>query len=142
MLNSDRPTRSIYLPIVRDQVPDALAVFDFAESSLVVGEREVTTVPSQALYLMNNPTVQKLAEGMADRLLSKELCGVELSQAAFQLAYSRLPNPRELHAAQEFFGRFSSDDGERYSNKGKPSRAGLTAFCQALLGSAEFRYLN
>ena len=38
-LSADVPIRSVYLPVVRDQIPDALAVFDFAESSLVVGDR-------------------------------------------------------------------------------------------------------
>ncbi len=48
--------RSVYLPIARDILPDALAVFDFAEPTLVSGSREVTNVPSQALYLLNRPS--------------------------------------------------------------------------------------
>jgi hypothetical protein len=141
-LNPDRPIRSVYLPIIREQVPDALAIFDFAEPSLVVGEREDTTVPSQALYLMNSPSVQKLAEAMADRLLAKELKGIELGQAAFQLAFSRPPTDRELQATGEFFRRFNAAESAKYSNEKQLGRAGVIAFCQALLGSAEFRYLN
>ncbi len=47
--------RSVYLPVIRDQVPEALALFDFAEPSLVTGERASTTIPAQALFLLNSP---------------------------------------------------------------------------------------
>ena len=143
-LQQDRNYRSVYLPIVRDQVPESLATFDFAEPSLVVGDRDDTSVPSQALYLLNNASVQKLSEAMADRLINTKLRGGDLGQAAFTLAFSRPPTPGELKATQEFFKNF-------YATEGKPgegadtqalARKALIAFCQALYGSAEFRYLN
>ncbi|MEW6305676.1 MAG: DUF1553 domain-containing protein [Verrucomicrobiota bacterium] len=142
LLTMDRPVRSVYLPIVRDQVPEVLDVFDFAEPSLVVGERDDTSVPSQALYLMNNATVQRLAEAMADRMLAKNLRGAELGKAAFYTAYSRPPTDGELKATLEFFDRFAATEGKGYSSKDRFGRASLVAFCQALFGSAEFRYLN
>ncbi|MFO0843082.1 MAG: PSD1 and planctomycete cytochrome C domain-containing protein [Gemmataceae bacterium] len=46
--------RSVYLPVLRDRLPDVLDLFDFAEPSLVTGDRETTNVPVQALYLMNS----------------------------------------------------------------------------------------
>ncbi len=49
--------RSVYLPIARELLPDALAVFDFAESGFVTGSRETTNVPSQALYMLNSPFI-------------------------------------------------------------------------------------
>ena len=55
--------RSVYLPVLRDRLPDVLDLFDFAEPSLVTGDRETTNVPVQALYLMNSPFVQARAEG-------------------------------------------------------------------------------
>ncbi len=141
-LNSDRAVRSVYLPIVRDHVPDALSVFDFAEPSLVVGNREDTTVPSQALYLMNSASVEKLAEAMADRLFAKDLNDVELGKAAFRLAFSRSATDREIKAALQFFTRFNAAESAKYPTKEQLGRAGVVAFCQALFGSAEFRYLN
>jgi hypothetical protein len=141
-INSDRFTRSVYEPIVRDQVPDSLGVFDFAEPSLVTGDREDTTVPSQALYLMNSASVQKIAEAMAARLVATKVTGTELGKKAFELAYSRPPTANELKATGEFFARFKAAEAQKYPDKDKLGFAGLTAFCQALIGSAEFRYLN
>ncbi len=142
VLSVDRTYRSVYLPIVRDHVPDALAVFDFAEPSLVVGSREDTTVPSQALFLMNSSTVQKLAEAMATRLVDTKATGTELTKKAFELAYSRPPTAQELEATSFFFSRFNAAEAKNYPDKTRLGFAGLTAFCQALLGSAEFRFLN
>ena len=64
--------RSVYLPVVRDQVPESLALFDFADPSLVTGERATTTGPAQALYFMNGPFVIRQAEAVADGVCAVE----------------------------------------------------------------------
>src|SRR5207249_5595910 len=63
------PTRrsSDLLPVLRDRLPDVLDLFDFAEPSLVTGDRQTTNVPVQALYLMNSQFVQARASGLARR---------------------------------------------------------------------------
>ncbi len=48
-LDASDTHRSVYLPVVRDQVLESLALFDFADPSLVTGERATTTGPAQAL---------------------------------------------------------------------------------------------
>jgi cytochrome c553 len=143
-VQQDRNYRSVYLPIVRDMIPEPLATFDFAEPSLVVGDRDDTTVPSQALYLLNNASVHKLAEAMADRLIVTRARGADLGQAAFTLAFSRPPTPGELAATQEFFKKFYAAEGKPGEGADTQSlaRRALIAFCQSLFGSAEFRYLN
>ncbi len=50
-LDASDTHRSVYLPVVRDRVLESLALFDFADPSLVTGERATTTGPAQALYL-------------------------------------------------------------------------------------------
>ena len=67
-LDASDTHRSVYLPVVRDQVLESLALFDFADPSLVTGERATTTGPAQALYFMNGPFVIRQAEALADRL--------------------------------------------------------------------------
>ena len=52
-VNAQFHYRSVYLPIVRDFVPSCLEVFDFAEPSLVVANRDVTNVPAQSLALLS-----------------------------------------------------------------------------------------
>jgi len=134
--------RSVYLSIVRDQVPEALATFDFAGPSLVTGSRETTTVPSQALYLLNNASVQRLADAMALRLEQQTADPAERTRLAFQWTFSRLPTPAEVAAARRFQEQFTAAEAGRTRSKEALERAALSAFCQALFASAEFRYLD
>ena len=62
-LDASDTHRSVYLPVVRDQVLESLALFDFADPSLVTGERATTTGPAQALYFLNGPLVDPAGRG-------------------------------------------------------------------------------
>jgi hypothetical protein len=121
--------RSVYLPMARNAIPDALAVFDFAEPSAPNGSREVTTVPSQALYLLNNEFVAAQSKRFASRLL--QLPPQDQIPTAFALAFSRKPTEAEMMAAQRLFANYP----------GSLSDA-MTGFCRALFGSAEFRSID
>ncbi len=75
---------------MRGFVPEALQVFDMADPNLIVGQRDVTTVPTQALYLMNNPFVLRQAELMARRVLEQSSLNTEGRIAlAYRIALGR-----------------------------------------------------
>lgn len=128
--------RSVYLPIARGMVPDALAVFDFAEPGFVNGRREVTNVPAQALYMLNSPTLATAAQMLAERVLTAHPASASQAQRvqfAYGLVFARAPSEVEQNAAADFFAKFP----------GSPSADTIwTSFCRALLASAEFRYFN
>lgn len=119
--------RSIYLPVLRDHMPDVLEQFDVANPNLVTGDRDVTNVPLQALYLLNGPFVQEQAAALAKRIQSSP----NRVQAAFQLCFNRLPEASEVALADQFLRAQSADDLKL-----------LTAFCQSLFASAEFRFVD
>lgn len=121
--------RSIYLPIVRDQIPEMLTTFDFPDPSLIIGERPTTTIPAQSLFMMNNPFVIRQADGLASQLLSNAGSDKERIQRAYQLCFSRSPSDTEINTALKFLG----DYGTSHSN-----RQTWAALCQALFASAEF----
>ena len=135
----------MFLPIVRDLVPPSLDLFDYAEPSLVTGKRDVTTVPSQALYLMNNPYVTRAADNMALRLFEEASARPERVALAFKLALSRAPTTTEAQKVKRFFDQTQNLPVNRNSRQ-QSSRGNIwsiwSSFCQALLCSAEFRYLN
>ncbi|MBL9147212.1 MAG: PSD1 domain-containing protein [Phycisphaerae bacterium] len=110
LLTDNRPLRSVYMPIVRDRVPDSLGVFDFAEPSFVVGDRDETNVATQALYLMNDPGVVGAADAFAARLVhdvpdSRNAEG-ERIRRAFELTLGRAPSGAEVTASKEFLDDF------------------------------------
>ena len=62
--------RTVYLPVVRDLLPESLTLFDFPDPTLMAGERATNDHPGRSRsYLMNNPFVIRQAELVADRLL-------------------------------------------------------------------------
>ncbi len=128
------PHRSVYLPVVRDRLPDALELFDFAEPSLVTGSRETTNVPLQALYLMNSPFVRERAVELAARL--SRACDNHHEQIvlAFQLCFGRSPDDVELDLGRKYV----SDQAER----GLASEDALAMYCQVLFLTAEFRNVD
>jgi cytochrome c553 len=125
--------RSVYLPIVREQLPESLVLFDFPDPNGVAGERAVSTVPAQALYLLNNPFVIRQAEFAGDRLRASSGPTEEKVKRAYETFFARLPGDKETKAAMDFlasYGQTASD------------RSAWTAFAQALFASAEFANLR
>ncbi|MEZ6032139.1 MAG: PSD1 and planctomycete cytochrome C domain-containing protein [Planctomycetaceae bacterium] len=138
--------RSVYLPVARNLLPRSLEVFDFAEPSMVIGQRESSNTPAQALYMMNNPFVIEQSDALARRILKEAVKPVDRISLAFQLVYNRPPTDEEIKASQVFF---RSADTTPASGKNNSPRSvneqkfiALSEFCQALFASAEFRYLN
>ncbi len=149
--------RSVYLPLLRGLVPRSLEVFDFAEQGMVTGCRDTTTVVTQALYLLNDPFVRRQALALAGRVRRDEGDDSGRVALAYRLTLSRQPTAKETRRALAFL-----DDCEAVSraaaleklaptdapapqevvHPADPRTAAWMSFCQALLGCAEFRYLE
>jgi hypothetical protein len=142
LLNRQVTYRSVYLPFVRDGLPESLALFDAADPNLVTGERESTNVPGQALYLMNNGFVLRRSDVMAQRLLKETEEAEERIRLAFKLAYGRKASTLEVEQAKGFLWSFTAAAVKKGEERKRAGYKALRSFCQALLVSAEFRYLN
>ncbi len=132
--------RSVYLPIVRSAVPEALQVFDFPEPSIIAAQRDVTTVPTQALYMLNSPFVLDRSKKLAERVLKAEnVNDQDRITQAFQHALSREPSAEELATAESFI----NESIPLVANKGmEPRLKAWMSFCHVLFASSEFRYLQ
>jgi hypothetical protein len=113
LLSVEDPYRTIYLPVVRDNIPELFSTFDFPGPTQIKGQRDVTTVAPQALFFMNNPFVEQLSAQIAEK------AGKDL-QTAYTLILGRKPTTEEITDARDL------DD---------------QTLVQALLGTAEFRYV-
>ena len=135
--------RSVYLPIVRGAVPEVLQVFDFPDPSIIFGQREVTTVPTQSLFMMNSPLVIQQASHFARRVLAAEDAGVdERVDLAYQLALGRSPTSTEFGAAKEFIRGVRESFADNQSQSVATNVKVWTSFCQALFACSEFRYVD
>ena len=132
--------RSIYLPIVRDSAPRSLEVFDFAESTLVIGQREASNTPDQGLYFLNNDFVIEQSDAMARRLMRESDRVSDQIKQAFLWAYGRPGTRSELRAAGNFYRVFKPTGSWLRASEIEFKK--LSAVCQAIMASAEFRFLN
>jgi hypothetical protein len=157
--------RTIYDFVDRANIPDVLINFDFATPDMVTGIRHQTTVPQQALFLMNSPIVIDLAR----RLVAlPEFVDLDDDTARlkflYERIYQRLPEPEEVSLGLEFVTQTplrddnsiavasNLDEGKKRlgkKNRQPPflnkKRAPLTSweeFAQALLQANETSFIN
>ena len=114
--------RSVYLPIIRDRVPESLEVFDFAEPAFVTGRRDATNVPTQALFLMNSEEITRLSDRFAARVIDAGEREVDRIRAAFSIAFGRAPSPSEIAACRDFL-----DDFRKATDKDRANGDGVAA---------------
>ena len=131
--------RSLYLPIIRNELPTTLAVFDFADPDLVVGKRAVTNVPAQALMLMNSSFVMNCAEQTAQRLSAEDVESPEqLVDQIYRVVLSRAPSASEAERAIAFL----RPAGNAADTEVDPQSKRMTHFIHVLFASTEFRMLD
>ena len=133
--------RSVYMPIIRNELPTMLSAFDFADPDFVTGRRNETNVPAQALLLLNSPFVRDVAEATAKRLLgegSGDAAGRVIR--AYELILSRTPSSEEIDRAVGFVE--SLGDGADGDDSGDAEVAAWSTLLHALYASTEFRLLD
>lgn len=133
--------RSLYLPVVRSALYEVFQAFDFADPSVLSGERQSTTVAPQALFMMNSQLVAEQTLNLADRLLSEPTFDdAGRIRALYRTAYARDPDARETDRAIAFvtaYARKSSDD-----QAPEARRRGWQSLCRAVLGANEFVFVE
>lgn len=129
------PYRTIYLPVLRDLLPDEFSVFDFPDPSSISGQRHITTAPPQALFFMNSKFVEDIAYRTVDRLFAISQADAERISVAYQLLLGRKPSAEETADARDLM--------EGLDTRGLKDPEGYrwVVFVQALMAGAEFRYV-
>jgi hypothetical protein len=95
--------RTVYGFIDRRNLAAIFRTFDFANPEATVGERFNSTVPQQALFMMNSPFVADLARGLVNRTEFKgEVDDGRRIEAIYQVAFQRSPDPIEVKLGTRF----------------------------------------
>ena len=131
--------RSVYLPVVRDYLPDMFDRFDFPSPSLVSGKRAVTNVPAQSLFLRNSEFVTQQADHAAKRLLANKSATDDAARVdlAMRWVFARAASEEEKQAALKLLEPILKSETEI---KDRDAKAWAALF-QSLFATAEFRYL-
>ena len=144
-IDSDaNPKRSVFLPVIRNDLPAILEVFDFADHDVATGKRDTTTVPTQALYLMNATFPNAQATATAKRLLSEFPDDRARLKDLFARSLGRAPTAAELERMTKFLAGYKerlASVGTEKSPK-NPTEAAWSALCLSVFGCTEFRFVE
>jgi hypothetical protein len=146
--------RSVYVQVRRSKPLGVLGTFDAATAEPNCECRNSSTATPQALLLLNGDFTITQAEAFAHRV--RKEAGPELKDQvvrAWRLAYGKSPTDKELAGALGFLraatGAFPKPSPPVPPKVGwfgtpvsSPERRALAAFCQALLSSNRFLYVE
>jgi hypothetical protein len=113
---TDFNCRSVYLPVIRNDLPELFDVFDFANPHIATGERPKTTVPTQGLFMLNDSLVMAAAEATAKRILAETSSQTSQSidtldariDRMYQLIVGGLPTDNERQALRSYLEQTSA----------------------------------
>ncbi|MEO1995420.1 MAG: DUF1549 and DUF1553 domain-containing protein, partial [Planctomycetaceae bacterium] len=128
---TDFACRSVYLPVIRNDLPELFDVFDFADPHSTTGLRPETMVATQGLFLLNDASVISAAEATAKRLLSD----VHHDDAArVDRMFELILNARATDEEHNTFARYISDTRTQLDEKDETAATlqAWTMACQAL----------
>jgi cytochrome c553 len=135
--------RSLYLPVVRNAIPDVFALFDGADPNAVTAVRNDTTVASQALFLLNHPLVREQSLHFARLLLADaKATDAERLTLGFRRALGREPNPDEVASALTFLDKFARLAVTKGRILDEARLEAWRSFCQTLFCRNEFLYVE
>ncbi len=152
----DDPTvwkRSVYVAQMRTITPPILDLFDPPDKLASCARRASTTVPTQALQLLNNSFVNRQAALFADRVLNEAGPDAEAQvKRAFLLAFARLPTKTEfdksmglLESQRAYHVQHNKVLREQFvepSEFPSPDAGALIDLCHGLFNVNEFIYVN
>lgn len=122
--------RSVYLMTQRIKRHPFLGLFDGADPNSTVGRRDTTTVPTQALFFLNDPFVHKKSAKLAERLARLPSDAARLERVC-RLCYGRPPTPGEQRVAERFVASGAANASQAWA-----------AWARVMLASNEFLYVD
>ena len=128
----DTVRRSVYVPLFRNTLMEVFETFDMANPNIVTGRRNETTLPTQALYLMNSPFVNGEAGRLGQRIAQMGNSDAERIRLAYRLTLGREPSAAEVEVSQAFIS----------TNDASVEKRPWAALAHSLISSIQFRYLD
>ncbi|TXT22011.1 MAG: hypothetical protein FD138_3832, partial [Planctomycetota bacterium] len=130
--------RSVYLMLQRIKRHPLFALFDGPDTATSTPDRFTTTVPTQALFFLNDPFVHAKSESFARRVL--QLPDEQRFDRVFGLLFSRAIASDERDAAKQFLSDYQRDLSD-VAEAERPVQA-WAAWLRVLLSSNEFLYVD
>ena len=136
----DHNQRSVYLMAQRLKRHPFLALFDGPDPNATTADRLTTTVPTQALFFLNDPFVHAKAEKWVARLLANSSNERQQIEHAYRQAFGRTPTETEQADATDFLAAYRTE--LQSAKMDRVDVRALAAFLRTLFGSNEFLHVE
>ncbi len=134
--------RSVYLMTQRLKRHPFLALFDGADPNASTGKRLATTVPTQALFFLNDPFVHEQANSLANRLLADPVTDAERVKRLYQMTLAREPRDEEAQRALTFVDQYTQRLQTASVPAEKQKAAAWAALVRTLFAQNEFLFID
>ncbi len=139
---TDFPCRSVYLPVIRNDLPELFQVFDFADPQMTTGARPNTTVPTQGLFLLNDSSVMDASNATARRIIT-ETSANDLDSRIdrmFELILNTNATQEQRDSMRSFI--VQTADKLTLEDDSEPELHSLAIACHAMFASSRFQFLE
>ncbi len=134
--------RSVYLMVQRLHPHPYLALFNGPDTSMSTPVRDASTVPLQALYLLNSEFVHDQASRFARLLLDTSSDATSRIDLAYQKTFARPASEAERTRALAFVEQYQSALEQEGSPADRRELDSWTSFVRLLLASNEFYFID
>ena len=139
----DSRRRSLYLPVIRNNVYDVFQLFDFPDPAVPNGDRATTTVAPQALFLMNSDWVAQLCERLAERLLNEQaLDDAVRVRLLYRKAYGREATAEETGRDSALVREMNAALSPAEPDAARCRLRAWSGLCQVVMSANEFVYVR
>jgi Protein of unknown function (DUF1553)/Protein of unknown function (DUF1549)/Planctomycete cytochrome C len=136
--------RSVYIQVRRNFITPMFLAFDYPLPISTIGNRSVSTVPTQALLMMNNEFVALEAQEWARRIMGAVDDNRKRVERLYLTGFGRPPENLEIAQALQFVESQSAKYRDLSGSGGTEdvAREAWVDLCHVLLNSAEFIYVR
>ena len=134
--------RSLYLPVIRNNVFDLFQLLDFPDPAVPSGDRAMTTVAPQALMMLNSDFVMQSADELAARLLGELSDDDQRLSRMHVLAYGREASAEERQAHRVFLAKVEQSVTAMELDVGKRRQQVWSVLSHVILAANEFVYVR
>ncbi|MBS0204162.1 MAG: PSD1 domain-containing protein [Planctomycetes bacterium] len=135
--------RSVYLPVVRNNIYDLFQLLDYPDAAITTGDRTTTTIAPQALLMLNSDFILQTSSRMAEKLLGDPSTDDESRiRQMYLVAYGRDAAAAEISESTAFLTRLQTAMESAQPEPQARRKAAWDCLCQTVLASNEFIYLK
>jgi hypothetical protein len=134
--------RSLYLPVVRNNVYDVFALLDYPDAAIPSGDRATTTVPTQALLMLNSDLVMQSAAALAEKLLAEPGSDEDRLRRLAEIVYGRESSATEVAGNLDFLNAVDKSLVASVPDEKARRQRAWNVMCHTAIAGNEFIYVR